>query len=91
MAKAITLDDSVFKDPPKPPRASPNVAPPAAVAPVAANDPPPKPRRAAKVEHVPLQIRIPASDAKAIKIAAVQADQTISEFILACIHAKLKA
>jgi hypothetical protein len=83
MAKAITLDDSVFKEPTKPPRASPSVAP------VMANDPPPKPRRAAKVEHVPLQIRIPASDAKAIKIAAVHADQTISEFILACIHAKM--
>ena len=87
MAKAITLDDSVFQTPPKPPRASPNVEP--SAVPVAANDPPP--RRAAKVQHVPLQIRIPASDAKAIKIAAVQADQTISEFVLACIHATLTA
>lgn len=90
MAKAITLDDSVFQAPPKPPRASPSVAASAPAA-VAANDPPPKARKAAKVAHVPLQIRIPAADAKAIKIAAVEADQTISEFILACIHAKMNA
>ena len=89
MAKAITLDDSVFQTPPKPPRASPNAAPPAAVP---ANDAPaPKARPVPKVEHVPLQIRIPAADAKAIKLAAVQADQTISEFMLACFHARMKA
>jgi hypothetical protein len=86
MAKAITLDDSVFQAPPKPPRASPSAAVPAP-----ANDAPaPKARPAAKVVHVPLQIRISAADAKAIKLAAVQADQTISEFMLACFHASMR-
>ena len=83
MAKAITLDDSAFQAPVKPPRASP-------AAPVAANDPPPA-RRAAKVEHVPLQIRIPRADAKAIKRDALEADQSISDFMLACYHASRKA
>ncbi len=40
---------------------------------------------------VPLQIRIPASEAKAIKRAALEADQTISEFMLECFHAHMKA
>jgi hypothetical protein len=84
MAKAISLDDSIFQEPPKPPRAAPSAAPPA-------KDQPKLKASKAKVQHVPLQIRIPAADAKAIKIAAVQADQTISDFILACIHAKIKA
>lgn len=38
---------------------------------------------------VPLQIRIPASEAKAIKRAALDADQTLSEFMLACFHARM--
>ena len=86
MAKAITLDDDVFNAPVKPPRASPNAATPVVVA----NDPPPAPRRAVKVQHVPLQIRIPPADAKAIKRDALEADQSISEFMLACYHARMK-
>lgn len=35
----------------------------------------------------PLQIRIPASEAKAIKRAALDADQTVSDYMLACFHA----
>jgi hypothetical protein len=38
----------------------------------------------------PLQIRIPAAEVKAIKRAALEADQTISEFMLACFHAYMK-
>jgi uncharacterized protein (DUF1778 family) len=40
---------------------------------------------------VPLQLRIPREEARAIKIAAAQRDQTISEFMLACFHASMKA
>jgi uncharacterized protein (DUF1778 family) len=40
---------------------------------------------------VPLQIRIPAAEAKAIKRAALDADQTISDFMLACFHAHMKS
>jgi hypothetical protein len=43
-----------------------------------------------KVEQVPLQIRIPRHEARAIKIAAAEQEQTISEFMLACFHAYMK-
>ena len=41
-------------------------------------------------KQVPLQIRIPASKAKDIKRAALEADQTISDFMLACFNAYIK-
>ena len=44
----------------------------------------------AKGEQVPLQIRIPRDDARAIKVAAAQSDQTISELMLSCFHAFMK-
>lgn len=43
-----------------------------------------------KPDQVPLQVRIPRHHARAIKIAAAQNDQTISEFMLACFHAYMK-
>jgi uncharacterized protein (DUF1778 family) len=39
------------------------------------------------VNDTPLQIRVPRGEAKAIKVAAAQAEQSISEFLLACFHA----
>jgi hypothetical protein len=47
------------------------------------NKPAPKP--------VPLQVRWPREDVKAIKVAAAQVEQTISEFMLACFHAYMKS
>jgi hypothetical protein len=41
-------------------------------------------------KQAPLQIRIPAHEVKAIKRAALEADQTISDFMLACFHAYMK-
>jgi hypothetical protein len=38
----------------------------------------------------PLQIRIPARDVKAIKRAALDADQTVSDFLLSCFHVAMK-
>ena len=38
----------------------------------------------------PLQIRIPAREVKAIKRAALEADQTVSDFLLACFHVAIK-
>lgn len=43
-----------------------------------------------KPEQVPLQIRIPRHEARAIKVAAAEREQTISEFMLACFHACMK-
>jgi hypothetical protein len=36
---------------------------------------------------MPLQVRWPREDVKAIKVAAAQAEQTVSDFMLACFHA----
>ena len=35
----------------------------------------------------PLQIRLPRQEVKAIKVAAAQAEKSISEFMLSCFHA----
>jgi hypothetical protein len=80
MAKALVLSDETLATPPQQPRAAqpkaePETRPPAKLPP--------------KAPHVPLQIRIPAADAKGIKRAALEADQTISEFMLACYHARM--
>jgi hypothetical protein len=84
MAKAIALTMDALKAP----QITPQAATPAR-APVA------KAGRAIKVEEakeeqVPLQVRIPKSAARAIKIAAAERDQTISDFMLACFHASIK-
>ena len=62
------------------------VATPGAAQP-AKDSPPAKPPKALMV---PLQIRIAAAEAKAIKHAAIEADQTISDFMLACFYAYMK-
>ena len=45
----------------------------------------------AKVDQVPLQVRLPRAEVRAIKVAAAERDQTISEFMLACVHAYMKS
>lgn len=80
MAKALVLSDETLAAPVEQPRAAQL----------------PKAERAAKAPkpvkppQVPLQIRIGANEAKAIKRAALEADQTISEFMLACFHDRMK-
>jgi hypothetical protein len=79
MAKALVLSDETLAEPVAPPRAArPTLAP---------AEKELKPQR---LPQVPLQIRIGAADAKAIKRAALEADQTISDFMLACFHASMK-
>ena len=84
MAKALVLSDEALAAPVQQPRAA------RALAPLAAPTPAPKAAKPPKAPQVPLQIRIEASEAKAIKRAALEADQTISEFMLACFHARMK-
>ena len=43
-----------------------------------------------KLEQIHLQVRIPRDVARAIKIAAAERDQTISDFVLSCFHAYMK-
>jgi len=81
MAKALVLSAETLAVPVEQPRAAQQPA----KAERAAKAPKPS-----KAPQVPLQIRIPAKDAKAIKRGALDADQTISEFMLACFHASMK-
>jgi len=85
MAKPVPLTLDAMSAP----QITPQAATPArgAAAPVPTAVPSAEP----KVEHVPLQIRIPKDDVRAIKIAAAQQDKNISEFMLACFHASMKA
>jgi len=43
-----------------------------------------------KAPQMPLQIRLPREEVRAIKIAAAEREQTISDFMLACFHAYMK-
>lgn len=47
--------------------------------------------KVAKVEQLPLQVRLPRDEVRAIKIAAAQRELTISDFMLACFHAYMKS
>lgn len=83
MAKAIALTPEALKAP----QITPQAATPArslVAQPVPATVCEPK------AVQVPLQVRIPKDEARAIKIAAAEAEQTISEFMLACFHAYMK-
>jgi hypothetical protein len=61
--------------------------PPAATAPRGVT----KAKQASPVPTMPLQIRLPRPEVKAIKVAAAESEQTISDFMLACFHAYMKA
>ncbi len=81
MAKALVLSEDTLVAPIERPRAAE-----AAQKPEASMKSP----KAQKPPQVPLQIRIAADEAKAIKRAALEADQTVSEFMLSCFHACMK-
>lgn len=85
MAKAVPLTLDTLSTPQITPQAATPARAPANLKPA------PETKAAPKVEQVPLQVRIPKDQARAIKIAAAQRDQTISEFMLACFHAYMKA
>lgn len=80
MAKRLDLSAEVLNAPVAPPQA-------ARLLPTVSAAEPPNP----KVQHVPLQIRIPPADVKAIKRAAVEAEKTISDFMLECFHACMQS
>lgn len=85
MAKAVPLTFNTLNTPTVTPQAATparQVAQPSVVSTV-----PQKP----KVEHVPLQVRIPKEEARAIKVAAAERDMSISDFMLSCFHAFMKA
>jgi hypothetical protein len=45
---------------------------------------------APKADIMPLQVRLPRQEVRAIKVAAAEREQTVSDFMLACVHAYLK-
>jgi hypothetical protein len=51
---------------------------------------PAKAPKAVKVAQIPLQVRLPRAEVRAIKIAAAEREQTVSDFMLACFHAYMK-
>lgn len=82
MAKAIALTPDVLRVP----QHTPQAATPARAHVVRA-----EPAPEAKADQVPLQVRLPRDEVRAIKVAAAERDQTISEFMLACVHAYMKS
>jgi hypothetical protein len=82
MAKPIALTPETLRAPQITPQAAtPARAPAAKVRAV------PEP----KADQVPLQVRLPRETVRAIKVAAAERDQTISDFMLACFHAYMKS
>jgi hypothetical protein len=49
-----------------------------------------KPATPAAPKPMPLQVRLPREEVRAIKIAAAEREQTISDFMLACFHAYMQ-
>ena len=79
MPKPVALTPALVESPP--------ILPQAATAPRAATKPAPAP----KADQMPLQVRLPREEVRAIKIAAAEREQTISDFMLACFHAYMKS
>lgn len=81
MPKALELTDDTLAAPPSIPRAAQG-----------RESTDPKPRKSnEKAEQMPLQVRLPRHEVKAIKIAAAESEQSISDFMLACFHAFMKS
>jgi hypothetical protein len=83
MAKAVALTPDALDAP----AITPQAATPARRAVAKAV---PEPSAVKPRNDKPLQIRVPQAEFRAIKIAATQHDQTVSEFMLACFHAFMK-
>jgi hypothetical protein len=79
MPKAVPLSPAIMERP----QITPQAATPARAA--------RKEARLRKPPQKPLQIRLPREEVKAIKMAAAGREQTISDFMLACFHAYMKA
>jgi hypothetical protein len=82
MAKAIALTPDALRVPQHTPQAA---------TPARAHVVKTQPAPEAKADQVPLQVRLPRDEVRAIKVAAAERDQTISEFMLACVHAYMKS
>jgi hypothetical protein len=68
---------------------APQITPQAATLPRSAARPAKAPKPP-KAPQIPLQVRLPRDEVRAIKIAAAEREQTLSDFMLACFHAYMK-
>lgn len=84
MAKALELNASTLSVIPSVPRAA------QAAMPALKEDERKREKAAVKSVREPLQVRWPAEEVKAVKLAALHADTTVSEFMLSCFHARMK-
>ena len=50
-----------------------------------------RPTKTPKAAPVPLQVRLPRAEVRAIKIAAAEREQTVSDFMLSCFHAYMES
>lgn len=82
MPKALELTEETLTVAPSVPRAA-QIGPPALGRRPGKSTP--------KVEQMPLQVRLPRHEVRAIKIAAAESEQSISDFMLACFHAYMKS
>jgi hypothetical protein len=82
MPKPVALTPDLVEAPQVTPLAATSAR---AVAKSAKATPAPKP------DQLPLQIRLPRQEVRAIKIAAAESEQTVSDFMLACFHAYMKS
>jgi hypothetical protein len=75
----------------KPTALTPEALTPAAGSPAAATSPRGATKKPpAMPKPMPLQVRLPRTEVRAIKIAAAQREETVSDFMLACFHAYMK-
>ena len=83
MAKAIALTPDTLRAP----QITPQAATPAR-APATQVEPETKPQKGGT--QMPLQVRLPREEVRAIKVAAAERELTVSDFMLACFHAYMK-
>ncbi len=77
MPKAVSLTSALVETP----QVVPQAATPARILKA---EPTPKP------DQTPLQVRLPRQEVRAIKVAAAEREQTVSDFMLSCFHAYMK-
>lgn len=79
MPKAVALTPALVE--------APQIVPQASTAARAAV----KPANTPKPDQMPLQVRLPRQEVRAIKVAAAERELTVSDFMLACFHAYMKS
>jgi hypothetical protein len=81
MPKPVPLTPAVLE--------TPTITPQAAT-PARSSAAPATRKKAPKAPQMPLQVRLSRDEVRAIKIAAAEREQTVSDFMLACFHAYMK-